>query len=89
MDTGKREEGGKRGGKKTKKSRPEERKEMLAKTVGRNTRERLDPFLDGSKVTGKGRAVLGVKRKHGVEAGEAQSGAATRASKGLVDYDSD
>lgn len=89
VDTGKREEGGKRGGKKTKKPRPEERKEMLAKTVGRNTRERMDPFLDGDRVAGKGRAALGVKRKRGVEAGEAEPGSAAGAGKGLVDYDSD
>ncbi|KFZ03846.1 hypothetical protein V501_09297, partial [Pseudogymnoascus sp. VKM F-4519 (FW-2642)] len=55
--------------KKRKPPGPEERKEMLAKTVERNTRVRMDPFLDGggARVAG-GRAVLGVKRKRGVDA---------------------
>ncbi|OBT92222.1 hypothetical protein VE01_10001 [Pseudogymnoascus verrucosus] len=53
--------------KKRKPPGPEERKEMLAKTVERNTRVRMDPFLDGggARVAG-GRAVLGVKRKREV-----------------------
>lgn len=58
---------GRRGGKKRRKPGPGERKEMLARTVGRNTRERMDPFLDGARVAGRGRAVLGVKRKRGVD----------------------
>lgn len=97
-------EGRLRGKKRKKKPGPEERKEMLARTVGRNTRERMDPFLDGARVAGRGRAVLGVKRKRGVgvgdegggggEAGEGATTAApaagsSTASKGLVDYDSD
>ncbi|KFY45365.1 hypothetical protein V495_03020, partial [Pseudogymnoascus sp. VKM F-4514 (FW-929)] len=52
-------------GKKKRKPGPEERKEMLARTVGKNTRDRMDPFLDGgaARVTGAGRTVLGVKKE--------------------------
>ncbi|OBT83686.1 hypothetical protein VE02_07577 [Pseudogymnoascus sp. 03VT05] len=81
-------------GRRKKKPGPEERKEMLARTVGRNTRVRMDPFLDagGGGRVAVGRAVLGVKRKRGVEGGggggsegEAGAGAveAGAAGKGL------
>ncbi|OBT70688.1 hypothetical protein VF21_10303, partial [Pseudogymnoascus sp. 05NY08] len=61
---GGREGQGRLRGKRKKKPGPEERKQMLARTVERNTRVRMDPFLDGGggRVAG-GRAVLGVKRK--------------------------
>ncbi|KFY60766.1 hypothetical protein V497_03364, partial [Pseudogymnoascus sp. VKM F-4516 (FW-969)] len=63
-------------GKKKRKPGPEERKEMLARTVGKNTRDRMDPFLDGgaARVTGAGRTVLGVKRKRGVGVGDPGGG---------------
>ncbi|OBT39971.1 hypothetical protein VE00_10002 [Pseudogymnoascus sp. WSF 3629] len=70
-----------RRGKKKKKLGPEERKQMLAKTVERNTRERMDPFLGaGGRVAG-GRAVLGVKRKRGV-VGEGEGGGGGSGSEG-------
>ncbi|KFX86219.1 hypothetical protein O988_09710, partial [Pseudogymnoascus sp. VKM F-3808] len=69
-------EGRLKGGKKKKRKPPgpEERKEMLARTVGRNTRDRMDPFLDGGRTVDKGRVVLGVKRKRGVGVGDPGGG---------------
>lgn len=67
-------------------------KEGFVSSVMGNTRLGRDPFLNGSKTTGKGAARLpGVKRKREEPQSEAEAAppAKTKPAPGLVNYDSD